>query len=445
MILILANNYPENSSSYGTVFIHKRALLYKQSGIDSLVVCPSYKNSEYEYEGISVVKGSNEYIKNRVNVSKVTAIFIHFLTLDVYDIVESLNLDKKIKRYVWVHGFEAEAWHRRYFIFSKDPEQLLNVINNKRSFNDKQIELFRQKFKEHQSNYCFVHVSQWFKDNVVECDVGYSTNNYTIIPNPIDSNLFQYKAKDPSQRFKILIVRSFTSTKYANDISVALIEELSKKPYFNKLEILICGDGELFPILTKPLLNYSNVTLKQGFLSQHSIADLHQEYGIFLCPTRWDSQGVSMCEAMSSGMVVLSSNVSAIPEFVQNRVSGFLCDNEHTAFARVFDELVDDPQLFSQVSSNSASMIRKLCGHESVTQRELSLINQSPQPGPVNNFSAEYWRVRYRELETNFETTIANILTPKFIYQLAIATMRSKINGLVVELSNFIRRKNIHR
>lgn len=445
MILIVSNNYPENSSSYGAAFIHKRALLYKQYGFDSIVVCPSYKNSEYEYERIHVVKGSLEFIKNRIDTSKVKAIFIHFLTIDVHEVVESLELDKTLKRYVWIHGFEAEAWHRRYFIFSNKPEQLLRCIEKKKSFNDKQIDLFRQKFNARQSNYIFIHVSKWFKDNVVECDVGSSTEHYKIIPNPVDSNLFRYSAKDPSQRFKVLIIRSFASPKYANDISVAFIQALSKKPYFNQLDILICGDGELFPVLTKPLLNYSNVTLKQGILSQYSISNLHKEYGIFLCPTRWDSQGVSMCEAMSSGMVVLSSNVSAIPEFVKDRTSGFLCDNDPAAFVAVFDELIEDPELFSRVSLNSGSMIREICGHENVTKRELALINQIFEPEPVNNFSKEYWQARYLELESNFEVTIANITRPNFIYQLARAALLNNFKVNVKKVINLILRKKTTR
>ena len=40
--------------------------------------------------------------------------------------------------------------------------------------------------------------------------------------------------------------------------------------------------------------------------------------GIFICPTRQDAQGVSMCEAMSSGLVPITLYNTAIPECLPN-------------------------------------------------------------------------------------------------------------------------------
>ncbi|TQR28849.1 hypothetical protein DMB92_08920 [Campylobacter sp. MIT 99-7217] len=104
----------------------------------------------------------------------------------------------------------------------------------------------------------------------------------------------------------------FSSKKYANDLSIKAILELSKKDFFKDLSFKIIGDGELFDELVKPLKEFKNISIEKRFLRQNEISKLHKEYGIFLNPTRWDSQGVSRDEAMSSGLVPITNKLAAI-------------------------------------------------------------------------------------------------------------------------------------
>ena len=85
---------------------------------------------------------------------------------------------------------------------------------------------------------------------------------------------------------------------------------------------MIIGDGPLFDDLIKPLKHFTNVKYQKTFLQHHQIAKIHKNYGIFLIPTRMDSQGVSRDEAMASGLVPITNNVAAIPEFVRDKEKG---------------------------------------------------------------------------------------------------------------------------
>ena len=89
----------------------------------------------------------------------------------------------------------------------------------------------------------------------------------------------------------------------------------------------IYGDGDLFETENKPLEKFKNVHLYKKFLKQSEIKALHDQHGIFIASTRWDSQGVSRDEAMSSGLVPITNSVSAIPEFVDEN-SGILVPTE---------------------------------------------------------------------------------------------------------------------
>jgi hypothetical protein len=123
-----------------------------------------------------------------------------------------------------------------------------------------------------------------------------------IISNFIDGDLFRYQAKGPELRHRLLSIRPYVSRVYANDLTVAAILRLAKEPFFNQLHFRIVGDGVLFDETVAPLRDFLNVQIERTFLTQHEIATLHRDYGVFLVPSRMDSQGVSRDEAMASGL-----------------------------------------------------------------------------------------------------------------------------------------------
>lgn len=84
-----------------------------------------------------------------------------------------------------------------------------------------------------------------------------------------------------------------------------------------------------------------------------------------------------MCEAMSSGLVPVSSETAAIPEFVHNGETGLLVPPESPeALADAVEELYFDSELFSRLSAAAASSIGYLCGRKATTDRELELIGE---------------------------------------------------------------------
>src|SRR5690606_37063715 len=151
-------------------------------------------------------------------------------------------------------------------------------------------------------NLQLVFVSNYFAEEVME-DLGFRLpeGQYHIIHNPINTDLFKYQEKDPELRKKILSIRPYASRVYANDLTVKCILELSKEPFFDELEFRIIGDGKLFDETVEPIRKFDNVIIEKKFLSQQEIAELHKQYGVFLCPSRMDTQGVSRDEAMGSG------------------------------------------------------------------------------------------------------------------------------------------------
>jgi glycosyltransferase involved in cell wall biosynthesis len=162
---------------------------------------------------------------------------------------------------------------------------------------------------------------------------------------------------------------------YANDLAVKAVLELSKERFFEELEFRFIGDGPLFEDTLAPLRQFENVIIEQKFLSRLEIADLHKQYGVFLCPSRMDTQGVSRDEAMSSGLVPITNSVAAIPEFVDDE-SGILApDNEYEELYRGIASLYYDAEIFMSMSSNASERARMGSSHFLVIEKEKLLFS----------------------------------------------------------------------
>jgi glycosyltransferase involved in cell wall biosynthesis len=140
------------------------------------------------------------------------------------------------------------------------------------------------------------------------------------------------------------------------------------------MEFRIIGDGPLFDETVRPLRGLDNVVLEKRFLTQREIADIHTKYGIFLVPTRMDSQGVSRDEAMSSGLVPVTNAVAAIPEFVDSDCGRLAPAEDAEGLARAIIELYEQPETFLHLSSAAAARVRRQSDIKLMIEKELKLL-----------------------------------------------------------------------
>src|SRR5699024_9133013 len=184
---------------------------------------------------------------------------------------------------IWVHGFEAEAWYRRWFTFLESSKSIREALQKKDRYYSEQNSFFHGLMTQNELDISFVNVSAWFQKYVVEPDNHAEFSDSIVIPNLVDEKLFPYNEKTIDKRLKILTIRPFASTKYANDQTVNAILELSTRPYFDELTFTICGAGPLFDTTVAPLRNFPNVKLMDKFFSQEEIRELHRSHGVVLC------------------------------------------------------------------------------------------------------------------------------------------------------------------
>ncbi len=369
--LILTNIYPSYDDLYRNGFVHARVKAYQKEGanVDVFQLQKAQKLSYYEFDNVDVTRGAATELDNLLKSNNYKSILVHFLDEFMWDVLKN-HIDKT-KVFVWIHGSEIQPWHRREFNYTTQEE-----LEKAKIPSAQRMKFWKSILKEPHPNLKLIFVSQYFAEEVQEdLELQIPNQNKVIIHNYINTDLFNYIPKDIEQRKKILSIRPYASRKYANDLSVEAILELSKKPYFNELTFHMMGDGILFDETLEPLKKFSNVHIERRFLSQSEIAALHKEYGSFLTPTRMDAQGVSRDEAMSSGLIPITNGVTAIPEFVDEEC-GVLADGDDAhGLAEGIAKIYENPELFQSMSKSAAKRVREQCGFEQTIGKELELFS----------------------------------------------------------------------
>lgn len=369
--LLLTNHYPAYDDLYRNGFVHTRVCAYQARGIgiDVFRLRANEAVGYQEFENVDVMSGSQATLATMLDSGSYSVVLVHFLDPAMWEVLR--RYEQSVRIIVWVHGAEIQPWWRRTYNSSNDEQRQLAKLDS-----EKRMHFWRTLLARMPANLKLVFVSRHFAEEVME-DLGFRLPDaqYEIIHNPIDTQLFSHTEKPVEQRRKVLSIRPYASAKYANDLSVRAIELLALKPYFAQLEFHLVGDGALFEETLSPLRKYPNVKIERRFLRQQEIAHLHKHYGIFLCPSRMDAQGVSRDEAMASGLVPVTNRVAAIPEFVNERCAILAPAEDADALAAGIARLVENPRLFLKLSAAARARVERQTSMSRIIAREISLID----------------------------------------------------------------------
>ncbi len=374
-VLVVVPNYPSYENLYYCVFAHSRNKEYVKSGLKVQVVAVSqYYNYQtfYEIDKIPVLKCNYQSLKTMLSKHQYKVIVTHFVDENLYPIYEGY-VSKNEKMVFICHGPET------VFRYLKDVTRPYFTPHIKQPIIDPIFDLkenYVRKFAN-KENVEWVFVSDWLKE-FSEKQLNINFKNCRVINNVINEELFPYVEKKEDDRFKILIIRKFDNIiQHSIDQCVMAILELSKKIYFEKLDFEIYGDGNYYNTLIAPLKQFSNVHLHRTFIPNNKISDIHKNAGIIMLPSRHDAHAVAMGEAASSGLVVVGSNVTSNPFFMNDEENHILCDPEDfKSLAGIIDRLYNNPDEFLKISKNLASITHKRCCKKNTVYKEIELIKQ---------------------------------------------------------------------
>lgn len=377
--LLVSRGYPAYDDLYSYAFVHRRVQGYRQAGLAVDVFRLDGSPLAYEeFEGVDIVRGNVGDLSLMLDSNQYGSILVHSFDEQMWSALES-RLSAGARVIIWVHGAEIQPWYRRDFNYSDDAERKRAIQRS-----DMRIGLWRRILEDMPGNLHLVFVSEFLARQAMQ-DLGVEIppERYSVIHNVVDGDFFTYRQKPVEQRHRVLSIRPYTKHTYANDLAVRAIVDLAQEPWFEELNFSLFGDGPLFEETVAPLREgFPNVRIERRFLDRAEIRELHREHGVFLVPSRVDSQGVSRDEAMASGLVPVTNRVSAIPEFVNEDVAFLAPAEDWRGLADGIRALHADPDRFLEMSASAAAHVRRICGPEHTLQREVDLIlARAARPG----------------------------------------------------------------
>ena len=374
--VVICNSFPSNRQSYGGEFIRSRVEAYLKKGLVGAIVEISRNIKMDQTDHLS---GHADIPVFRLRALCLNAVLrrlaqgrarvlVHSPLPQLQDALQSRIVKDRLV--YWYHGAEIRDYRRLFFNFTT--AEMAEKKSHLDNMNQWRVRAGRACFADRQISKVFV--SNYLKA-IAERDVGIAAKNSVIIPNLIDGERFRFHHKSEQDAHRFLLIRSFAKRNYANDIAIDAIKMLSPRHGFLDLKFTIRGFGPEFAALTQSITGLPNVTIEEKYSTPDEMAALHREHGVFLCPSRFDTQGVTMGEAMASGLVCITNDVAGIPEFI-DETSGFLVpDDCPSAFAEAIWRIKKNPALVPPLSEAAGKRVREQCGFDSTVAKEIQLIS----------------------------------------------------------------------
>ena len=123
----------------------------------------------------------------------------------------------------------------------------------------------------------------------------------------------------------------------------------------DKFNLTIVGSGPLENLLKQKL---PNSTFKK-YLSHNQLLKEMEKKDIFLFPTLYEGLSLSLSEAMSRGMVVISTANSGLLEFGNKSNSILVKVNDHNQIAKKISFLINNPQKVKYLGMNAIETSKK--------------------------------------------------------------------------------------
>jgi len=368
--LVIANEYPSKEKRYANGFVHRRVKFYQEAGLEVDVVAfgKRVRPDVYDFDGVKVLAGYVNELAGLISAREYASVSVHFPNSEMWKVLKG-NIRDSTNLIFYIHGYEARNWSRLPYGI-RDVAMLNARIERSLRTEDVWKEIVNSNVDR------FIFVSDWWREAAMD-DLGvyFGSENSEVIHNFVDTRIFTYEKKDPQQRFKLLWVRSANAHNYGADIAAEFLRQLKLTPVWADLEVLIVGDGQYFNEFDE-FRDDEVVTVRRDFIKQEEIADLHKRFGMFIVPTRFDTQGVSRDEAMSSGLVPITCPVTAVPEFADSSCSILFAEDEVETAVEEYLRVARDPELFSAMSRAAAQRSADLNGAEATVAREIELMTR---------------------------------------------------------------------
>ena len=201
----------------------------------------------------------------------------------------------------------------------------------------------------------FLPISDYWKRKLIR--LGCDEKKIIVHRMGIDLKKFKFseRIKQPGEPIKILTIGRLVEKK-GHEYAIRAIAKVVKK--YRNIEYLIAGDGPLRNKLEGLVqeLGIEKHVKFLGAIEQNEVLKLYQQAHIFVLPSITASNGdqegipVVLMEAQATGLPVISTYHTGIPEVIVEGKSGFLVpEKDVDALAERLEYLIEHPEIWPEM------------------------------------------------------------------------------------------------
>jgi len=226
-----------------------------------------------------------------------------------------------------------------------------------------------------------ITISDYNKEYLLDMLGGDLSEKIEVIRCGIDLNKFKYIERKQEDIVKILLVGRFVEKKGIPYAIQAFNEVLNEH---QNVELRIVGDGNLEKDIVSLIneLNLQDKVVLLGSQPQSSVLKEMERADIFFLPSvtaeNGDREGVpvSIMEAHATGLPVVSTLHTGIPEVVIDGKTGFLVPEKDThAMAEMLKELIKNPESRKEMGKEGRIQIESSYNHKAEMDRLRDLVS----------------------------------------------------------------------
>ncbi len=321
-ILVLSQDYPSQNNPYAMSYVHTRCVWCVNNSCKVTVLNFSADRC-YEHEGVNVI------VESKVgDLAEYDCIVSH--APNIKNHVRFLRMVKGKKIAFFFHGHEVLRLIGDYpapYLWNSASWARRSLV---RLYDWVKMHCMRYWLAKISSvnNVGLVFVSNWmrakFEENIGKDAAAFGA--VRVIPNAANDIFLmsRYKA-DGVKKADFLTIRPLDDSKYAMDLVVKFARANPN------LTFHVYGRGRFFDYNQIP----ENMVWFDEFVAQSKIPDLLMYYRAALMPTRFDAQGVMVCEMATFGMPVVTSDFSVCVEMLSGLDNVIFL--QEADFGRAFD------------------------------------------------------------------------------------------------------------
>lgn len=162
--------------------------------------------------------------------------------------------------------------------------------------------------------------------------------SFETLPNMVNTERFYPAVKKEQKPFTWLFVGSLHSKKNPEMLLEAFIDEYKKD---DSQRLILAGEGELTNSLKTRAreAGVSQAVTFPGFLQGEEVAEVMRTADAFILPSRFETFGIVVIEAMATGIPVIVSRSGGPESFVLEGENGFIIDQEKEQLSKAMASL----------------------------------------------------------------------------------------------------------